>query len=435
VGVDRDAVIIDVSTNDHGIEITSGDEDSRDNSIRNLTIKTTNGDGIKITEGTGENDEIPKNIVIENVTISASGSNAVGINGPDSDTVQVTNCSMTTGNGVGIFVDENWSIRDTTVNAVGSGKEGVGGTSGGDAARLTNCNIASAGGDGIKPSGNEWTIEATQVEAPGSGGAGINFIGRNDVQIIDCESMGYSAALSVDDSDRLQARGCKFRGGDNAVSVTGDSQDVLVQDSFIFGDWSIHQPTSRITGVLTADSTNLTAVFQGCKIQAIGSPDEVLGVFLDGGTLVVTTFITSPTVYRAHIDNPDVYRVLSTTSNGSDLPQAVHVVGANWAGDQITDSIPLQNHATRRGEKAFKTVTKIIVPPGTGAISIGTTNELGLYYPIPDPGDVLQQGRKSSRATSYTLEGIFMVHTRRATVEVETINAGDSFEWNYLATK
>ena len=127
VGIDRDAVIIAPATGD-GIVITSGTETSRNNSIRNLTIKTVSGHGIKIVKG---GTPVPKDIIIEGVTIEANGDGKNGVYASEMQDLRIANCEITTTNGHGIeFVRTAEScdapadilLHDVTIRAAGRGK-------------------------------------------------------------------------------------------------------------------------------------------------------------------------------------------------------------------------------------------------------------------------------------------------------------------------
>jgi len=285
IGIDRDAVTIAPTSTGHGIEITSGTETSRNNSIRNLTIKTTDGAGIKITKGGGGGDQAPADIILENVTISADGTASRGINGPDSDRVQVINCHVTTDDGVGIFVDENWIIRDTTVNSFGTAKDGIGGTSGGDSAQIINCKIDADNGEGIMPSGDGWYIQGTRVEALGTDRIGIDVTNKNNTTVRDCDSVGGDRGIYVNNSDNFQAFSSKFRGGEFGGLIFSASDNALFEDCFLFGDGTILATSpARIQGVMmdTASPSNRPSVtFKGCRIVAEEATDEVVGVDVD----------------------------------------------------------------------------------------------------------------------------------------------------------
>jgi hypothetical protein len=97
---------------------------------------------------------------------------------------------------------------------------------------------------------------------------------------------------------------------------------------------------------------------------------------------------------------PDAYRLLSATalaSGGALSGMNVFVIGTNWGGDAITDLIVLgADGVVRRGQKPFRTVSKIILPGDPsieGAqVQVGTTNRLGLYHPIYEPRNVTRLG-------------------------------------------
>jgi hypothetical protein len=99
-------------------------------------------------------------------------------------------------------------------------------------------------------------------------------------------------------------------------------------------------------------------------------------------------------------NQPDVYRLLSATALGSGGALSgmnVFVIGTNWGGDAITDLIVLgADGVVRRGQKPFRTVSKIILPGDPsieGAqVQVGTTNRLGLYHPIYEPRNVTRLG-------------------------------------------
>lgn len=93
VGVNPESCIINVTASGvPGIKITSGTEDVRNNAIRNLTIKTSNGHGIEIVKGTGQNDKTPKGITIADCIIEAQGSGKVGIMKTGAQGVRTQDC-------------------------------------------------------------------------------------------------------------------------------------------------------------------------------------------------------------------------------------------------------------------------------------------------------------------------------------------------------
>lgn len=95
----------------------------------------------------------------------------------------------------------------------------------------------------------------------------------------------------------------------------------------------------------------------------------------DSGTLEVTTGIT----------NPDVPRVLSITGNQAGITGNVVIYGTDAAGAAISDTIAANGTSTVEGTRAFKTVTKIVVPARTNSgdtITVGWTKKLGLPHKV-----------------------------------------------------
>ncbi|MCL4718052.1 MAG: hypothetical protein KJ057_06210 [Phycisphaerae bacterium] len=157
--------------------------------------------------------------------------------------------------------------------------------------------------------------------------------------------------------------------------------------------------------------------------------------------LAATALTASEQTITTGITQPDAYRVLSVKGNQGGMTQNVILIGTNFANERITDVIALNGTTLASGVKPFKTVSKIILPaqsaPGQ-TVSIGNTAKLGLYFAVGAGADVLQQARKASAATSYTLEPIGSVDAMYATVDVGVttpITAGDSFEIAYLASR
>jgi hypothetical protein len=128
LGVDRDAVVIAPSSGT-GITITSGTETTRNNVIRNLTIKPTSGHGIEIEKG---GTPVPKGILIEGVTIVAAGTDKDGLLAEEVESLTVRNCTISAGTGRGIALvnpgqvgsvdPTNVTITNCTIRGDGTGK-------------------------------------------------------------------------------------------------------------------------------------------------------------------------------------------------------------------------------------------------------------------------------------------------------------------------
>jgi hypothetical protein len=129
------------------------------------------------------------------------------------------------------------------------------------------------------------------------------------------------------------------------------------------------------------------------------------------------------------------YRALKATWNnasGDDI--TITVSGINWTGDDIAEEFELSvGSPAKEGSKPFKIVETIHIPDAPGTISVGTTNKLGLYYPISADSDVLQEARLVSGV--YTEQDTGTVDAVYSTVIPSAITTGDSFEWAVLASQ
>lgn len=150
------------------------------------------------------------------------------------------------------------------------------------------------------------------------------------------------------------------------------------------------------------------AVAQRVLDVADADDDAVLSATaLTGTTQVITTGIT----------NPDTYRALTATGGGGATGTAT-IVGTDWSGAQIADTVTIDGDPTN---KPFRTVTKVILPAGGAGetVSIGTSKILGLQFPIDDTS-VLDQSRKITVQSKsvYAVESLGTVDANYATVDV-----------------
>jgi hypothetical protein len=111
----------------------------------------------------------------------------------------------------------------------------------------------------------------------------------------------------------------------------------------------------------------------------VGSP--ALGV--DNAVLADTAMDeTDPTVVTEGITNPAVPRNLTVKGNDGNVAGDVVIAGTNIGGDVITETIALNGSSVVVGNKAFKTVTSITLPPydtaNTERVRVGTGAKLGL---------------------------------------------------------
>ena len=553
VGVDGEAVIIDVTIGSvtcprSGIKITSGTETSRNNVIRNLTIKTKVGRGIEIVKGGGGGDKTPKDISIEGVTILADGADQDGIYASEVEKLRIADVNITTTDGHGIeFVKpgggqtpKDIEIEGVTIRAVGSLKDGIEGSAA-DTVRIFDCNIESDGGHGIDV-GDNYQIISSSLRSTATVGNALHTSERDGLLVSNCTLTSDSRTLLLTSSGDVEVLGSTIQGGLYAIEMTPPHDNVKFRDCSILAEGN----GNSVIGIyadLNASDTTIDPIFQACRIEAIGGTStsfahaveidnteviqfidcdfratslkttavakvrgilcESVSVMVIGGSIEtsqpdydrpIDVFdlegdVPSPTpdhifisgtqfskwigpinaagrprsVMQRTIDvddevkddihesltlapteqsittnitDPDVYRVLSVTGSLIGMNQDVYIVGTDWGDNVIVDKITLNGSSTVEGVKPFKTVTKIIVPAQTSggqSLEVGTTNRLGLYYPISATTDVLQQGRKASGASSYTLETMnWTPEAVYATVDITTITDGDSFEWALL---
>ena len=163
----------------------------------------------------------------------------------------------------------------------------------------------------------------------------------------------------------------------------------------------------------------------------------------DDDAILEETALTSIVVDDDNPDGqPDVYRVLSVTGNVFGMNQDVYIVGTNWGGDRIAEKIKLNGAATVNGKRPFASVTSVILPAETNSgqtVKVGTSNILGLYYPIESSSDVLQQARATDTTTAYTFESVGTIGpdgVDYSTVDINgTLQDGDSVQWLLLAPR
>lgn len=481
VGIDRGAVIINVTAAGSGIKITSGTETSRNNRIANLTIKTSNGHGIEIVKPQGA--QTPKDIVIEGVTILADGTDQDGINASDADTVRIANCAIDSDDDDGIIVGDNFTIVDTIVTAGAANALGVWAhdTTG---LNITNCNIdAQAVGvqlTGGNPPTNQVEVVGSEIRGEhrgvfiGTTGGNLRFrsclivagedlststnvigiyndfedadtsdfavIGSrieaivpdvanppgavhavqsdntNNIRYIDC----VIRAMSFEDDEALVVRGVRA-GADGSITVIGGSIETSHVDLTTLANSAATDVfdlsnASQSAGNLFVNGTEFTkwlgpidaAGRQRTVVQrllnVVGKlPQRLVGNGdLDGNPITVGT--PQLGTYRA-------IRVKWNNASGDDI--TVVAEGTNWAGDKIAEAfvLPIPGSCDpgpciyeKEGDKPFNTVETIYIPDAPGNIDVGTTDKLGLYYPLSATTDVIQEGRLVSNV--YTTQSV-----------------------------
>jgi len=147
----------------------------------------------------------------------------------------------------------------------------------------------------------------------------------------------------------------------------------------------------------------------------------------------VALLATAQTI-TTDITDPDCYRVVSVTGNQAGITGDVVVVGTDWNGTELSDTIALAGTSTVDGARAFKNIESFIVPVLDAAgdeVSIGCADVFGLYGTVAAGGDVMLQERAVSGATEFTIEAVGTVDATYGTVAA-TIVTGDRIRWTYL---
>lgn len=146
--------------------------------------------------------------------------------------------------------------------------------------------------------------------------------------------------------------------------------------------------------------------------------DEVLALtdMPESGTLEVTD----------DISNPDFPRALRIIGDTADITGDVVITGTNMADKEITETIALNETTAVDGDKAFKTVTKIVLPERNASddkVSVGFCDKLGLPYRL-ERDTVISSYLNESREASET------VATDDDDVESNTIELNSSLDGN-----
>ncbi len=83
-------------------------------------------------------------------------------------------------------------------------------------------------------------------------------------------------------------------------------------------------------------------------------------------------------------DDPDCFRTLSVSGNQNDVYASIVILGKDWAGQTVQETILASGTMTADGNLPFKTIDKITFPAKSAngqTVSVGVTNKLGFYRP------------------------------------------------------
>jgi len=103
------------------------------------------------------------------------------------------------------------------------------------------------------------------------------------------------------------------------------------------------------------------------------------------------------------ITNPDYARNISITTTNNDTPSGdVKIIGL-VRGKNDEEEITISAGSTAYGNKAFDTITKIVIPTGVSAsdtVTVGFSDKIGLDNPIVSTADVFKKKVNNEDKTS-----------------------------------
>lgn len=163
-------------------------------------------------------------------------------------------------------------------------------------------------------------------------------------------------------------------------------------------DYLDFQKNSLKSFAFTQDRPDLVIKKAYFAAPAQGTTTAVLPstTLADGETTEVTEGIVQP----------DVPRILTATGNQSSVAGDVVIEGYDWYNTNISETLTLNGTSTISGEKAFKYITRIILPAlaaASDAVSIGTGDKLGLKEVVKEGVVLLAFANDTEEATKPTI--------------------------------
>lgn len=117
-------------------------------------------------------------------------------------------------------------------------------------------------------------------------------------------------------------------------------------------------------------------------------------------THAAITLTTGVQVITTAITNPDFPRQLTVKGNDANVTGNVVIIGTDFLGAALTETIALNGSAEVVGTKVFKTVTSIQVPvyavAGTETVSVGRGAKVGFPIAIPQTTRVIAKNFNGS---------------------------------------
>ncbi len=258
------------------------------------------------------------------------------------------------------------------------------------------------------------------------------------LQVLDCAVSAHVTSAATGVAHAVQSKatdGIEMIGG-SADAIDEDEREADVYDLYSASTSEVRVRTSgtqysRWKGAIGAAVGPEVQTLRVVKVPSAGAATVLATKSLTGLEQTISTGIFSP----------EVFRVLSVTGNHADLDQSVIIIGLDWGLRPIADSITLDGTNTVDGVKAFRRVTKIILPadPNSGrTVSVGTAEILGLHWPIAETGDLLEIAQRTSSGTTYLIQASTPTPSvERGTVDISALSPADddSIEFTYRASK
>lgn len=196
------------------------------------------------------------------------------------------------------------------------------------------------------------------------------------------------------------------------------------QNSFYLNE--NYRPVLKQNGVQLSSAISVSIQLSAAQ-AATADTDAVMSALTDDGSeATVTTGLT----------NPPYPRNITATSGGTagDIGAIqVTVTGTNIKDETISETLPVftaDNATTVVGNKAFKTVTQVVIPAhdGTGATTaIGFGDKIGLPVAL-DGNRVIGANHGGTRETTAPTVGFDSDEVEKNTVDLNTALDGTAVE-------
>jgi len=205
---------------------------------------------------------------------------------------------------------------------------------------------------------------------------------------------------------------CKKNSG-YAIELSSTASGNIISDNQLtnYGVGAIYEAVPGANRVYEAFSDH----FQDCQVASTTYVHAAITG--TGGEQEITTNIT----------NPDVPRNISIAATNNASPSGdVTIEGIDAKGNSITENITIVAGGTAYGDKAFATVTKIIIPAGVSSadtVSVGISDKVGLSHVVYETSDVYKVKRNNADATG-DFDMASDVDTTYGTLDLSSLSGG-----------